>query len=195
MVTLFFDTETTGLVNPKLPHDEQPHPVQLCCELVDENKRTMNVISVIVNPGIPSHPKALEKHGITDEMTKQYGLSIKAATGLFLNFINRCDRLVAHNIDFDIIVTEAMIYRSGVNFDLNKYRSIPRVCTMKSATDVCRLPGKYGHKWPKLSEAYEHLVDPAGFSGAHDALADVRACKAVLYALEQQNLTLLPGSR
>ena len=120
---------------------------------------------------------------------------MRAAAGLFINFLLRCDRLVAHNIDFDIIITEAMILRSDLNFDINKFKTIPRVCTMLSTMNSLKLPGKYGHKWPKLDESYRHLVNPSGFSDAHDALADVRACKAVLLALEAQNMELKSGKR
>ena len=195
MISLIFDTETTGIANFKSKdHDKQPYPVQLACELVNGDK-IINLISIIVNPGIPIPPDATAVHGISDEVATTYGLSIKAATGLFINFLIRCDRIVAHNIDFDLIITEAMIYRSGVDFDLDRYRKIPRVCTMKSTTNILKLPGSHGYKWPKLEEAYCHLVNPSGFKGAHDALADVRACKAVLHALEAQGMTLLSGDR
>ncbi len=195
MRTLIFDTETTGIVNFKSKkHDDQPHPVQLACELIDEEK-TVGLFSVIINPDVPIPDNATAIHGITNEMTELYGLSQRAATGLFINFLIRCDRIVGHNIDFDIVITEAMIYRTGVDFDLDRYRKIPRVCTMKSTTDVCKLPGKYGHKWPQLNEAYRYLVSPEGMKDAHDALADVKACKAILFALEKQGLKLVGGAK
>lgn len=195
MVTLIMDIETTGLADMKSKNpDKQPYPVQLACELICEGK-TMNLISIIINPGIPIPDKVAAIHGIDTEMAVKYGLSIKAATGLFINMLNRCDRVAAHNVDFDITVTEAMIYRSGVDYDINKFKSIPRVCTMLSTMNILKLPGKYGHKWPKLDEAYRHLVNPGGFSDAHDALADVRACKAILLALEAQDMELKSGKR
>ena len=57
-------------------------------------------------------------------------------------------------------------------------------CTMRIATNVLKIPGPRGFKWPTLQEAYKRLVDPAGFEGAHDAITDVKACAAVFYALE-----------
>lgn len=48
---------------------------------------------------------------------------------------------------------------------------------------ICKLPGQYGDwKWPKLTEAYQHAFGKT-FDGAHDALADVRACKDVYFYL------------
>jgi DNA polymerase III subunit epsilon len=196
MRTLIFDTETTGLVNHKSPdHTIQPHPVQLALLLIQENK-IMSMASVIINPSVPIEEGASNIHGISQEIVEQVGIGLKAATGLFLNFLGKADRIVAHNIDFDLIVTEAMIYRSLSDYEMEKYRRIPRVCTMRSTTDVCRLPGRYGKfKWPKLEEAYKMLVDPAGFECAHDAMADVIACWKVLRVLEEKGLQLIRGER
>jgi len=196
--TLVMDTETTGLCNHKIPdHTIQPHPVQLACILVDDtDSKIMSMANVLIYSEVPIETGAFKAHGISKETTEQFGMSVKAATGIFLNFLNKCDRIVAHNIDFDIIVTEAMIYRSLANYDLSKYRSIPRVCTMKSTTSVCKLPGRFGkYKWPKLDEAYRMLVNKDGFEGAHDALTDVLACWKVLRALEEKGLPLVRGDR
>jgi DNA polymerase-3 subunit epsilon len=193
---LIFDTETTGLVNHKTPdHTVQPYPVQLACILVQGNK-IMSMASIIINPGVPVESAAAAIHGITQEVIETVGMPLKAATGLFLNFLNRADRIVAHNADFDIIVTEAMLYRTLADYDMDKYRSIPRVCTMQSTTDICKLPGRFGkYKWPKLDEAYRKLVDPTGFKGMHDALSDVMACWRLLRVLEDKGVILKRGKR
>ena len=195
MRTLVFDTETTGMVNHKTPdHTVQPYPVQLACILV-ENDKVMNMANVIINPEVPVESAAAAIHGITQKVITAVGLPMKAATGLFLNFLNRADRIVAHNIDFDLIITEAMLYRTLADYDMNKFRAVPRVCTMQSTTDICKLPGKFGYKWPKLDEAYRKLVDPAGFKGAHDALSDVMACWRLLRVLEEKGVPLKKGKR
>jgi DNA polymerase III epsilon subunit-like protein len=195
MPTLIFDTETTGMVKQKVPDfTVQPYPVQLACILVEDNK-IINIASVMINPGVPIEKGAADVHKITDELVQRVGLSLKAATGLFINFLNKADRIVAHNSDFDVIVTEAMIYRTLADFEMDRYREIPRVCTMRSTTDICKIPGRYGYKWPKLEEAYRKLIDPKGFSGAHDALNDVLACWKILQKLEEMELPLLRGER
>lgn len=194
-ISLIFDTETTGMVNHKTPdHTVQPYPVQLACILV-EDRKVLSMASIIINPGVPVESAAAAIHGITQEVIEAIGMPLKAATGLFINFLNRADRVVAHNLDFDLIVTEAMIYRTLTDYDIDKYRSVPRVCTMQSTTDICKLPGKFGYKWPKLDEAYKKLVDPAGFSGAHDALSDVMACWRLLQVLEEKGVPLKKGKR
>ncbi len=195
MISLIFDTETTGKANFKIPDPTiQPYPVQMACVLAQDNK-IMSMASVIINPEVPMDQEAAEVHGILPETIAKLGISLRAAAGIFINFLNKTDRIVAHSIDFDIIITEAMIYRAQVDYDMSKFRQVPRVCTMLSSTDVCRIPGKYGFKWPKLEEAYKILVDPAGFKGAHDALNDVVACWKILQKLEEKELPLKRGKR
>jgi len=195
MITLIFDTETTGMVNFKIPDPTiQPYPVQLACILVQDNK-VMSMASVIVNPEVPMNQEAANVHGILPETVTKLGISLRAAVGIFINFLNKADRIVAHSVDFDIVITEAMIYRTLADYDIDKFRQVPRVCTMLSSTDICKIPGKYGYKWPKLEEAYKILVDPAGFKGAHDDLNDVVACWKILQKLEEKGLPLLRGKR
>ena len=58
---------------------------------------------------------------------------------------------------------------------------------MKESTDFCALPGMYGFKYPNLTELHRKLFQKA-FDGAHDALADVRACKAAYYELRARGV-------
>ncbi len=59
---------------------------------------------------------------------------------------------------------------------------------MKSATDHCGFQKK---KWPKLQEAYKALVNSDGFTGAHSADADAKACLEILRALEKKGAKLV----
>lgn len=193
--TLIFDTETAGICDHKTTdHEKQPHPVQLACILV-QGDNVVNMASVIINPEVKIPATASAVHGITNDVADNVGIGLRAAAGLFINFLNRADRIVAHNIDFDIIVTEALLARQLPDYDLSTYRQLPRICTMLSSTELCKLPGKYGYKWPKLEEAYKLLVDPEGFEGAHDALADVKACWKLLSKLEDGGVRLVGGKR
>ena len=66
------------------------------------------------------------------------------------------------------------------------------VCTKESSTDVLKLPGKYGYKWPTLAEAYRHYTGEE-IEGAHDALVDTEACLAVYRGLVQEGIVELIG--
>jgi hypothetical protein len=52
---------------------------------------------------------------------------------------------------------------------------------MLAMTKKCNLPGRFGKpKWPKLQEAYKWCFNKE-FDKAHDAMADIRACKEVFF--------------
>ena len=51
-LTLYFDTETTGIPDWHAPSDapHQPHIVQYCGILMDENKRTRMALDTLIEP-------------------------------------------------------------------------------------------------------------------------------------------------
>lgn len=189
MRTLVFDTETSGKCNFKLPPDNpvQPYIVQLAALLYD-GRQLMAHLNLICCPMIgPDQvliPKeATDVHGITDDVAKRMGVPMKMIAAMFNNFLKVSDRIVAHNMDFDTRIMAGTYLRSG--FPVDQLAIPHRVCTMKAAEPVLKLPGLYGkYKWPSLDEAYKTLVDKEGFDNAHDALADAKACAAILWALE-----------
>jgi hypothetical protein len=61
---------------------------------------------------------------------------------------------------------------------------------MKASTDLCKLPSQFkrgGYKWPKLQEAYKHFFGEE-FASAHDAMADLRACRRVFFHLLKEKV-------
>lgn len=126
---------------------------------------------------------ATKIHGITTEDCEKYGLSILSVLGLFGKWCEIADILIAHNISFDL---SRIIYHRDKH-DLKTKVLLPTrsFCTMQTTTNICKLPGKYdSYKWPKLQEAYKHFFGE-NFDGAHDALADVKACARVYFHLLQ----------
>lgn len=63
----------------------------------------------------------------------------------------------------------------------------PKYCTMKSATDYCKLPGKKGFKAPRLSELHQVLFG-TDFDHAHNALADVEATARCFWELKKRGV-------
>lgn len=195
MRTLVFDTETTGMVNFKSNDlTVQPEPVQIAAILLHRGKEYA-ALKLLINTNTPIHPRAKEAHGIEEEELKLYGVGMGIACGVFMAMLRQADRIVAHNINFDIIIMKAALAKSWADSQelIEELRSKSRVCTMHSTTPLLKLPGRYGFKWPKLEEAYKALVDPNGFEGAHDAMADVRACAAVLNVLDESKAPLHDG--
>lgn len=178
---LFFDTETTGKTDFNSgPGVHQPHVVQLASLLTDETGKERASLSLIIKPEgwtVPNEAAAI--HGITTEIAEQCGVPLLAALSVFSMLCSQANTLVAHNIDFDMLVMLSAYLRADKphRMDCRKF------CTMHATTPVCKLPGKYGKfKWPKLSEAHEFLLKTP-LEGAHDALADVRGCMRVYFAL------------
>ena len=93
--------------------------------------------------------------------------------------LGKVSQLVGHNIDFDEKILGAELLRAG---HPNCVETKQRLCTMRSATDYCRLPGPYGYKWPKLEELHRKLFNQP-LDGAHRALVDVRACAKCYFEL------------
>lgn len=167
----------------------QPYIVQLAA-LVYDDRKLVGAINLLCNPVdatgsrvmIPA--EATKVHGISNEMVESTGLPLKTIAAIFNSLVRNTDRLVAHNMDFDSRIMAGTYLRSG--FSIESLQVPKRVCTMKASENVLKLPGKFPgkFKWPTLDEAYRHLVDPAGFDGAHDALVDAKACAEVLWKLE-----------
>lgn len=179
MKSLVFDTETTGLPKFTKKHDDpgQPHVVQLGMQLTDDAKREVLMsINLLIYAGKDSEPKAFEVHKKTPDLLRKFGVHPELAVHLFIVLANMVDRLVAHNIDFD----EWMLKCECARLDLNYPTNITTFCTMKNSQ---RVGTHAGGKWPKLIEVYREMVNPKGFINAHDALADVNACREVFWAL------------
>lgn len=191
---LFFDTETTGFLDDRLPpdHEAQPYIVQLAAQLCDDNGTPIAGFCFIVDPGtsnginIPERASAI--HGITNERAVQFGVSPEFALSAFTHLYQRADLICAHNIKFDKGILEVAIARHyGRTMPLRK----PLFCTMEAASPIIKLPptekmrtaGFDKPKPPKLEECIRHFFNEE-LSGAHDAMVDLNACRRVYMHLK-----------
>ena len=55
---------------------------------------------------------------------------------------------------------------------------------MKESTDYCKIPGRYGYKWPNLAELHKKLFN-ADFEEAHNALVDVEITAKCFWKLKE----------
>ncbi len=183
---LFFDTETTGVPrNYKAPASDLknwPRLVQIAWLLADDDGGEIESAEYIVKPeGFTIPAEAARIHGISTEMAIRDGLDIKSVLAEALMCLGKVSQLVGHNIDFDEKILGAELLRAG---HPNCVETKQRLCTMRSATDYCRLPGPYGYKWPKLEELHRKLFNQP-LDGAHRALVDVRACAKCYFELRR----------
>lgn len=173
---LLIDTETTGMIARSLApdHSAQPRIVQLAAILMRPDGGEEMCLNTLIRPdGWTIHPKAHEVHKIGLEECHRIGWPIRSALSYVMGMARSAARVVAHNADFDVFMLAGEFARIGHPSPVPK----DVYCTMQKATDIVRVPKARGGgwKWPKLNETYRHFFG-TDFEGAHDALADVRAC-------------------
>jgi DNA polymerase-3 subunit epsilon len=173
---LYFDTETTGFPkSPGTPLDQCPFIVQIAAILIDDQHGEVASLNTIIKPeGWEIGEDVAAIHGISTEKANAFGIPSRVAIAFFSQLCRQADQVIAHNISFDLKIVAYEIERAGA---ANIIAEKPHFCTMEATTNICKLPGRYPgkFKWPKLIEAHRHFFGE-DFDGAHDALADVRAC-------------------
>lgn len=187
---LFFDTETTGLPRSRNARETDlhnwPRMVQLAWLLTDESGELIEQNGCLIYPeGFDIPESASRIHGITTAHARQFGIPVSQALERFRDSIRRARLLVAHNYEFDRPVVGAEYHRAG--WGENPLHGHSYVCTMKASTAYCRLPGPYGFKWPSLQELHTHLFGRP-YAGAHDAVADVQACRHCFFELKRMGI-------
>jgi DNA polymerase III epsilon subunit-like protein len=187
---LFFDTETTGLPKSwKAPVSDLgnwPHIVQIAWALFDENGTPIAFCDHIIKPEgfvIPSNVTAI--HGISTERALKEGRPAAEVLREFSSAVHGAARLIAHNLDFDEKMVRVELLRHGMPDLLQSVPAHQKICTMKSSTGFCKIPGPYGNKWPKLSELHIKLFD-MDFEDQHNAAADVLCCAKCFFELKRR---------
>jgi DNA polymerase III epsilon subunit-like protein len=189
---LVFDTETTGKAdfNAPIEASHQPHIVQIGAQLLDDQYTVRGEINLIVKPNGWTIPEEVSRvHGITTEIAETFGFELEHVAEQFGRMVSRSHVLVAHNFSFDSLLIHAEWHRLAYNDPPFEDDQV-KFCTMHESTDIVRIPGKYGdYKWPSLQEAHQFAFGEK-FEGAHDAMADVRACARLYKWLKTREVTV-----
>ena len=190
---LYFDTETTGLP-PKNSNYETdfldfPRIVWFAWSMNGEGK------SYIIKPEgyeIPAESTAI--HGITTEMARDKGVSIRAVLREFVIDAYYAEKIVAHNIYFDTSVIKSEILRlSHLHFQKLAWDAMDkekRIDTMRSTMKFVDARNKNGAiKFPSLEELHYKLFGTT--FPAHSAKEDVEALIRCHEELVKQNILTL----
>lgn len=186
MLTIAYDVETTGFVNYKIPLSDpkQARIIQLAALAFDETGRSRGEMNCLIKPdGWEISPGAQKCHGISIEDCENFGVPINVALNYFYFLVQKSDLVIAHNMDFDFsLIGVECAQKEKDNFLALK----EKFCTMKESTPILKLPKKRGsgYKSPQLQEAYAYYYGE-NFEGAHDAMADVKACRDVYFKLKK----------
>lgn len=190
MKAIIIDTETNGKIKnfklkltkqnlqfqPAVTLDNFPRVTQIAWQLVSlETGEVLNEYQSLIKPDgwtVPTEQFFIDNNMSTERCERE-GVPCMEALEVLKQDMNQSDLLVAHNMDFDIPVIQAEMLRYKVKY----IKQLVKVCTMKESVEHCKIPSAYGgYKWPKLEELYKVLFDK-DMKGAHDAFADVSACR------------------
>ena len=186
---LFFDTETTGLPkNWKAPvsdGNKWPRMVQLAYLVYDFAGNKIHECNRIIKPeGFTIPVQASKIHRITTENALKVGVHLKSALQEFLLWVEKAEYIVAHNMKFDEKIIGTELYRNKIPDFLSKKK---KICTMLSATDFCKISGKYDYKYPTLEELHFKLFN-SHFEDAHNAFIDIQVTAKCFWALKDKEI-------
>lgn len=200
---LFFDTETTGIRKGGFI----PRVVQIGAMLTDNEGKVVGELNLLLQPeGFVNIPvEASNVHGFSTEFVKQYGVDRYMGLSAFFAMMEQANTVVAHNAEYDMDLLSCEIdYYTNIHNDptavavwneIYEEAKSKVFCTMLNTRDIMKLPLSEAqasffkdkgidqqYKNPRLQEAHIHFMG-YDFEGAHDAMADVRACKDVFFKL------------
>lgn len=168
MITLIFDTETTGI--PKHPAAKdavQPRIIEFAGILIESNGVEYGELSLLINPGQPLEEIITKITGLTDEDLKDEPPFIERAPTLF-EFFQKADCLLSHNLPFDHTMLWMELKRNNItDWPWPKYNT----CTVQEHFPM------FGFR-PNLKQLYEFYTGNK-LAQTHRALDDVRALATI----------------
>ena len=168
-MALIFDTETNGLPICKR-YSEFPCYTDLSKY---ESARLVQISYIITNNSFNNLEESddiikadgfkienTQFHGITDAISYNKGIPFVEFAEKFNNTLDFVDTIIAHNLNFDINVLRAELYRYNLLDIIIKLDSKKMICTMQyTKYIVCsKFKSGTGIKDPSLKELYQYFV-------------------------------------
>ena len=199
MRILLFDTETTGLPASKIISPDTmhlwPQIVQFSYLIYDtELECIVETFDYIVKmkKDIIIPEDSIKIHGVTNEMSDKFGVSIIEIFNEFFYYLKTVDEIVVHNISFDINIIRVELLRliystseqcpkndlNTLKYNLHAITNFKNIyCTMNESIDLCNIQavsknGKPYLKFPSLLELHEKLFGSKP-QNLHNSLNDV----------------------
>lgn len=172
--TLVYDTETTGLLKPGISDiKEQPQIIEFAVAEIDAKWNIVAEHSWLINPGVSLPPIITKTTGLTDEDLASQPRFIEVLPEIEHVFLG-CDRLMAHNLPFDMGMLTNELKRCGREYAFPYPPN--QVCTVQLGSDLI-----YGRR-AKMTELYEKVMGKK-LEQTHRALDDVRALVEIIREL------------
>ena len=169
MISILYDTETTGLLKANANHvSQQPYIIEFAAVKFEDDGKYFEVleeVEFLVKPPIQISDEITRITTITNGMLEDESPFIEYY-GALCQFFVGTDNLIGHNLPFDrsMLANELIRIDKLINFPW----PYNHICTVESSYTIegYRLSLD---KLYKLATKKEHV-------GAHRAMADVKAC-------------------
>lgn len=165
LIDLIFDTETTGLVaNTSRSLEKQPHIIEFYGCLQNQEGKIIGELDLLIKPPIIISKEITKITTITNEMV----FATQPFSGVarqIADFVSRADRMIAHNLTYDMTMLNFEFERLGIVIPM----PAKRLCTVEQTESLL------GHRL-SLTALHELLFDEP-FKGAHRAREDVQALR------------------
>lgn len=186
------DVETTGLLvddtaptikKVKENPDWYPNIVQMAWVTMDRDYRPVQVHAYYVKQKTKIPERAIEIHGITDEVCEKEGIELMDLLNTFSESIAQCDYYAGHSVQFDKYVIEAESIKSILP---KPFKHMKMYDTMKMGTTVT---GKYKSTLMNLAERVlgKEVLAEAKLN-FHDAKSDVTITASLFKALHSRGI-------
>lgn len=191
---MIFDTETTGLIKNDYLHpiknlDQMPRVIEIGYVILDAEFNVIKQFEALIKPNgwvVPDEP-FWRNNGFTNDMNIINGYDMADVLDVFIDDLNSCEYLVAHNMLFDYRVMCGEMYRYR-----KTGKRLKKICTLNSARNYFRynnIKAKYN-----LTDLHKYFFG-VGFDNSHNALADVMATARCLAEMVSKNIPLLSYER
>ena len=172
-------------------HDWTSRLVQIAWQVFNLNGDLLEEHDYVIKPvGFKISSEAIAIHKITTERALEKGVDLLKILKVFSSSVKSCGLIVAHNYRFDYNIMGSELLRNGLE---NSLEGKKHICTMKSSTEFCKIPGPRNYKWPKLEELYNILFRES--FNAHDALDDIKATARCFWELSSLKVIMIPKAK
>ena len=200
MLVTVFDVETTGLPPRPSKYKRYPDPMNeytmydkarmvelaystYAYDETTHNKELVRSTSCVINPNDEFVIENTWIHGISHDTASTYGSPEREILSAFLREVDRSDKIVAHNLEFDYNIVLAECYRIGL--DPSPLLETTKRCTMKYAIRLLSL-----NRFPKLVDLYNNICGSKRgekWKQTHRALDDTEKCADVYFELHRMH--------
>lgn len=169
---LILDIETDGIGTFRPPTHT---PIEISYRALDNKKKCFKIYSKFVKGIKKINWSGGVKCPYTVEQVNKNGISLEEIVQEINKITNGNTCIVGHNIDYDI----GCINRHS-KIRLNNTKTYD---TLKNSINVCKIPGKWGYKYPSLQETAKHFGISFDAKKYHTSSYDVEITEKCFFKL------------